>query len=102
MTIVTAQFVERHVIPRMVLKCSIPDNGVYTVKAMQSDKTHFTYNWRRQLHVNKHARVLSDDILTTNGVLYKIDHVLACTCERTLRNIYGQYISSYRYRKPYY
>ena len=96
------QFVERHVITRMVLKCSVPYEGVYSLKAMQSDKTHFTYDRRGTLYVNKHSRVVSDDILTSNGVLYKIDHVLPCSCERGLRNIYGQYISSYRYRKPYY
>ncbi|KAK3740740.1 hypothetical protein RRG08_048982 [Elysia crispata] len=96
------KFVERHVITRMVLKCSVPYEGVYSLKAMQSDKTHFTYDRRGTLYVNKHSRVVSDDILTSNGVLYKIDHVLPCSCERGLRNIYGQYISSYRYRKPYY
>ncbi|GFS08115.1 transforming growth factor-beta-induced protein ig-h3-like, partial [Elysia marginata] len=95
------KFVERHVITRMVLKCTVPWNGVYTMKAMQSDKTHFAYGRRGALHVNTHARVLSEDILTSNGVLYKIDHVLPCSCERGLRNKYNQYISSYRYRKPY-
>ncbi|RUS74228.1 hypothetical protein EGW08_017996 [Elysia chlorotica] len=95
------KFVERHVIPRMVLKCAVPDAGVYTLKAMQSDKTHFAYDSRKRLHINTHAQVVSDDILASNGVLYKLDHVLPCSCERSLRNIYGQYIMSYRYRKPY-
>lgn len=95
------KFVERHIIPRMVLKCTIPRNGVYTLKAMQSDRTHFAYDRHGSLHVNTHARVISDDILTSNGVLYKVDHILPCSCERGLRNKYGQYISSYRYRKPY-
>ncbi|GFN81510.1 transforming growth factor-beta-induced protein ig-h3-like [Plakobranchus ocellatus] len=95
------KFVERHVITRMVLKCSVPPSGVYILTSMQKDETYFANDRRNRLHINKHARVISEDLLTSNGILYKIDHVLPCSCEPLLRTRWGHYISDNRYRKPY-
>ncbi|XP_059161229.1 transforming growth factor-beta-induced protein ig-h3-like [Physella acuta] len=98
------KFVQRHVIPRMILKCTIPDPGVYTVRAMQYDETEFLLERgpRKRLFINRHAMALTDDILASNGVLYKLDHVLPCSCERALLNDQGINISDHRYRRRIY
>ncbi|XP_035827179.1 transforming growth factor-beta-induced protein ig-h3 [Aplysia californica] len=95
------QFVLRHVILRTVLKCAVPEDGTYNIKSMQGDETHFTFDWKDRLVVNKHSRAVSDDILTSNGILYKIDHVIPCSCEKLMRTRRGQYLSAHRYRRRY-
>ncbi|CAL1531397.1 unnamed protein product [Lymnaea stagnalis] len=94
------KFVQRHVLPQVILKCTIPDPGIYTMISMQLDATDFAFGGPpKKLYVNKHAVVVSDDILASNGVLYKIDHVLPCSCEPTLRTDRGHYINDHRYRR---
>ncbi|KAH9487549.1 hypothetical protein Btru_072684, partial [Bulinus truncatus] len=96
------KFVHRHILSTMVLKCTIPQPGILSIRAMNLDQTEFEFHLRtKRLHINKHAVVVSDDILTSNGVLYKIDHVLPCTCEPALRTNHGIYISDHRYRRRY-
>ncbi|CAG5123734.1 unnamed protein product, partial [Candidula unifasciata] len=41
------KFVERHLLNRMVLKCSIPERGVYTTRSMQKDETDFAFDDRK-------------------------------------------------------
>uniref|UniRef100_A0A0B7ATX2 FAS1 domain-containing protein n=1 Tax=Arion vulgaris TaxID=1028688 RepID=A0A0B7ATX2_9EUPU len=94
-------FVRRHVITRMILKCSIPEQGVYTTRSKQGDETNFAYDEKNRLFVNTHSRVLSEDILTSNGIIYKLDHVLPCSCEPRLRTDRGQYFGSHSYRRRY-
>ncbi|BFZ14982.1 hypothetical protein BsWGS_18021 [Bradybaena similaris] len=95
------KFVQRHILNRMVLKCSVPDPGVYTTRSIQGDETDLNFDGRKRLYVNIHSRAVSEDILTSNGVLYKVDHVLACSCEPRLRSTRGQYFSSHSYRRLY-
>ncbi|KAK0047816.1 transforming growth factor-beta-induced protein ig-h3, partial [Biomphalaria pfeifferi] len=96
------KFVGRHIISSLILKCNIPEHGIYSTRSMQTDPTDFEFHQRsRRLHVNKHAVAVSNDILTSNGILYKIDHVLPCTCEPLLRTNQGIYISDHRYRRRF-
>lgn len=75
------QFVERHIINRMIVKCEIPVNGTYGINSRQGDLTVFNYDTRGNLLVNDLINVNSSDNMAANGVLYKIDDVLKCTCE---------------------
>lgn len=76
------KFVGRHIINRLIVKCEVPDSSTYTIESRQGDPTVFNYDTHGKLLVNDLINISQADKLATNGVLYKIDDVLTCTCER--------------------
>lgn len=79
--LVFLQFVDRHIINRMIVKCEIPEQGTYGIASRQGDLTVFTYDTRNQLLVNDLINVDSPDNMAVNGVLHKVADVLKCSCE---------------------
>ncbi|XP_071087717.1 transforming growth factor-beta-induced protein ig-h3-like [Haliotis cracherodii] len=80
------KFLERHIVNRMVVKCAIPKkHSVYTIKSRQGDKIDFSRDYRNDIMVNKRKRVKPVEQMATNGVMYKIDDVLKCSCEPRIR-----------------
>ncbi|ESP02703.1 hypothetical protein LOTGIDRAFT_237846 [Lottia gigantea] len=81
------EFLERHIINRMVLKCGFSPNSVYSIKSRQGDSVIFTQTRSGSVHINKKYRVQHrEEIMANNGVLYKINNILKCSCEPRIRS----------------
>ncbi|XP_041359331.1 transforming growth factor-beta-induced protein ig-h3-like isoform X2 [Gigantopelta aegis] len=78
------QILERHIINRMVVECSVDPKIIYSIDSRQGDPVDFTHR-THGLTVNKKYRFKSKEKLATNGVLYKLSRVLPCSCEPQLR-----------------
>nr|KAG5711558.1 hypothetical protein BaRGS_016740 [Batillaria attramentaria] len=66
-------FVNRHIINRMIVKCEVPNSGTYGIKSRQGDLTVFNYDTRGNLLVNDLINVQTQDLMATNGVLHKVE-----------------------------
>lgn len=75
------EFVNRHIINRMIVKCEVPQTGTYGIKSRQGDLTVFNYDTRGNMLVNDLINVVETDVLATNGVLHKVEDVLKCSCD---------------------
>ena len=57
------QFVGRHIINRMIVKCEIPKSSTYGIKSRQGDFTVFNYDTRGNLLVNDLINVVQVTII---------------------------------------
>lgn len=79
----TLQLIERHISNKTVISCGITPDSIYTIGSKQSEPIKLYKNGLGTIWVNSYAKVLSADKIALNGVLMKIDRVLACeNCQR--------------------
>ncbi|XP_050414995.1 transforming growth factor-beta-induced protein ig-h3 [Patella vulgata] len=80
------KFIERHIINRMVMKCAFDPRSVYGISSRQGDSIEFTQERSGSIYINKKYRVeRPDEQMATNGVLYKINSILKCSCQPRIR-----------------
>ncbi|KAL5012780.1 hypothetical protein ScPMuIL_011331 [Solemya velum] len=79
---VLRKLIERHISNKTVISCGITPESIYTINSKQSEPIELYRNGRGTIWVNNYAKVLSADKIALNGVLMKIDRILACeTCK---------------------
>ena len=76
--VVLLQFVGRHIINRMIVKCEIPQSSTYGIKSRQGDLTVFNYDTRGNLLVN--------DLINVVQVVIIIVVVISASSHRRRRH----------------
>lgn len=77
--------IQHHIIPRILINRSVSPESLLKLQTLQNEYIEFKRGKVDDYMIDTYSDILGPPVIANNGVLYKIDRVLNCKCEKDPR-----------------
>ncbi|XP_060590132.1 periostin-like [Ruditapes philippinarum] len=77
--------IQHHIISRILINRAITPETILRIQTLQNETIVFKHGKDDKFFINTYSDILGPPIIANNGVLYRIDRVLECECDKDPR-----------------